>query len=117
MHLPIVDDSAAARSGLKALLETVASYERELQIFEAANGQEAIDFVEMILPDVILMDAQMPIRNGIQATRIIKQRWPTIKVVMLTMYPAYESEALAAGADIFLLKGCPAEDLFSAIFL
>jgi DNA-binding NarL/FixJ family response regulator len=116
LRLLIVDDNASARSGMQALLETVTSHERELEIFEAASGQEALPLIETILPDVILMDAQMPLMNGIQATRIIKERWPTIKVVMLTMYAAYQSDALAAGVDVFLLKGCPAEELFAAIF-
>jgi DNA-binding NarL/FixJ family response regulator len=114
--LLIVDDSAAARSGLKALLETVSIHERALEIFETANGQEALQLIETILPDVILMDAQMPLLNGIEATRIIKERWPNIKVIVLTMYTAYEKEAMAAGADIFLLKGGSPEKLFEAIF-
>jgi DNA-binding NarL/FixJ family response regulator len=116
LRLLIVDDNALARSGMKALSETVTSHERELEIFEAASGQEALPLIETILPDVILMDAQMPLVNGIEATRIIKERWPTIKVVMLTMYPEYQRHALAAGVDAFLLKGCPAEDVFAAIF-
>jgi DNA-binding NarL/FixJ family response regulator len=116
LRLLIVDDSTAARSGLKALLGTVTSHERELEIFEAANGQEALQLIETILPDVILIDAQMPLVNGIEATRIIKERWPTIKVVILTMYPTYQSVALAAGVDVFLLKGCSAEEVFEAIF-
>jgi CheY-like chemotaxis protein len=116
LRLLIVDDNASARSGMKALLETVTSHQRELEMFEAGSGQEALPLIETILPDVILMDAQMPLMNGIQATRIIKERWPTIKVVMLTMYAAYQSDALAAGVDVFLLKGCPEEELFAAIF-
>ena len=116
LRLLIVDDNASARSGMKALLETVASLQRALEIFEAANGQEALALVETIQPGVILMDAQMPVLNGIEATRIIKERWPTIKVVMLTMYPEYQRPALAASVDAFLLKGCPAEELFAAIF-
>jgi CheY-like chemotaxis protein len=116
LRLLIVDDNASARSGMKALLETVTSHQRELEMFEAGSGQEALPLIETILPDVILMDAQMPLMNGIQATRIIKERWPTIKVVMLTMYAAYQSDAFAAGVDVFLLKGCPEEELFAAIF-
>lgn len=116
LRLLIVDDNASARSGMKALLETVASRERELKIFEAANGQEVLDFIETIQPDIVLMDAQMPVLNGIEATRIIKERWPNIRVVVLTMYAAYERDAKAAGADVFLLKGGTAEELFAAIF-
>ncbi|HET9909104.1 MAG TPA: response regulator transcription factor [Anaerolineales bacterium] len=116
LRLLIVDDNASARSGMKALLETVASHKWKPDIFEAASGPEAIDLVETLQPDLILMDAHMPTFNGIEATRIIKQRWPTIKVIILTLYDAYRDIALAAGADLFLLKGGSSEELFSAIY-
>ncbi len=116
LRLLIVDDSAAARSGLKALLGTVPGHEGDFEIFEAADGQEVLQVIETILPDVILMDAQMPLVNGIEATRIIKERWPNIKVVVLTLYAGYERDAMAAGADLFLLKGGSPEKLFDAIF-
>jgi DNA-binding NarL/FixJ family response regulator len=57
----------------------------------------------------------MPIVDGLEATRLIKNKWPEIKVIVLTMYPTYRAEALAAGADAFIVKGCPPEDLLEAI--
>jgi DNA-binding NarL/FixJ family response regulator len=51
----------------------------------------------------------------LEATRLIKDRWPGIKIIVLTMYPAYRAEALAAGADTVLVKGCPPEALLEAI--
>jgi DNA-binding NarL/FixJ family response regulator len=57
----------------------------------------------------------MPVINGLEATRIIKDRWPEVKVVVLTMYPSHQAEAFAAGADAFLVKGCKAEDLLETI--
>jgi DNA-binding NarL/FixJ family response regulator len=61
------------------------------------------------------MDARMPEVDGLEATRLIKNRWPGVKVVVLTLYATYRAEALAAGADVFLVKGCPNAELFAAI--
>jgi DNA-binding NarL/FixJ family response regulator len=66
-------------------------------------------------PDVVLMDARMPVMDGLEATRVIKDKWPEVKIIVLTMYPAYRAQALAAGADACLIKGCPPEDLLKAI--
>jgi YesN/AraC family two-component response regulator len=85
-----------------ALLEFAADIE---VTHEASNGQEALCIVEQEQPDVVLMDVRMPIMDGLEATRQIKRRWPQVKVIVLTMYRSYEAQALAAGADWFLLKG------------
>jgi CheY-like chemotaxis protein len=82
---------------------------------EAVNGREAVRLVEECRPDVVLMDARMPVMDGLQATRLIKDRWPGVRIVVLTVYAARRSEALAAGADVFLVKGCPTEELLQAI--
>jgi DNA-binding NarL/FixJ family response regulator len=97
---------------LKALLAT----QPEIEIVgEATDGQGAVQFVEQCRPDVVLMDIRMPVMDGLEATRIIKERCPEIKVIVLSMYSSYQAEALAAGADAFLVKGCAAEDLLQAI--
>ena len=108
----IADDRAQARDGLRTLLSTESQV---AVIGEAANGQEAVHLVEELQPDVVLMDAKMPVMDGLEATRRVKERWPEIKVVVLTMHRAYWASALAAGADVFLIKGCPVEDLLEAI--
>lgn len=82
---------------------------------EARDGHEAVQFVEDCLPEVVVIDARMPGMDGLEATRLIKETWPQVKVVMLTMHADQRQAALEAGADTFLLKGCLAETLFEAI--
>ena len=129
IRLVIADDAPRSRDGLRALLATLrpGAYREILQepqdgvwpqvevVGEATNGQEVVHLVEERRPDVVLMDARMPVMDGLEATRLIKDRWSEVKVVILTMYPTYRNEALAAGADAVLVKGCPPETLLEAI--
>lgn len=112
IRILIVDDQQPTRHGLKALLSFAAQIEI---IGEASNGHEAVQLAGQEHPDVVLMDLHMPLMDGLQATRLIKSRWPEIQVIALTIYPAYRAEALQAGADAFLIKGCPAETLEATI--
>jgi len=117
----ICDDEPRAREALKTLLSilpinrTADSKTRVKVIGEASNGQEAVMKVAECQPDVVLMDARMPVMDGIEATRIIKKKWPRVRVILLTMYSDQRVEAMAAGVDDFLLKGCRIEDLLKAI--
>ena len=111
-NIMIVEDSSRARCALKALMSQQSGI---CVTAEASNGQEAIQNIEEKIPDIVLMDVRMPVMDGLEATRIIKSRWPQIKVVAMTMYPDCQSEALYAGADAFLLKGCPVEELLSSV--
>ena len=108
VRILITDDQQPTRRGLKALLNFAPQIE---VVGEAANGQEAVRLVAEYRPDVVLMDIQMPVMDGLQATRLIKSQWPEIKVIALTNYPTYRAEALRAGVDAFLLKGCTPEAL------
>lgn len=110
--LMIVEDSPRARWALKALISQQTGI---IVTAEASNGEEAIRNIEKQIPDIVLMDVQMPVMNGLEATRIIKQKWPQIKVVVLTMYPDYQTDIVPAGVDAFLLKGCPAEEITGSI--
>jgi len=108
----ITDDRITSRKGLRALMLT----QPDIQIIgEANNGANAIQFIENQKPDVVLMDAFMPKMNGLEATRIIKKRWRNIRVVILTLHDDIREEAIAAGADAFLVKGCSPDDLIMEI--
>jgi YesN/AraC family two-component response regulator len=108
----IADDRSRSRKGLRALLSTNAQLE---VVGEAQNGKEAVQLAEDLHPDVILMDVRMPIMSGVDATQKIKDRWPEVKVIVLSMYRRHLEEAQDAGADFFLEKGCPPQDLIEAI--
>jgi DNA-binding NarL/FixJ family response regulator len=108
----IADDSAHARAGLRALLTT---WPKITVVGEAANGQDAVRLVGECRPDVVLMDVHMPVLDGVQATHLIKQQWPAVTVVILTMYVVERSAALSAGADAFLIKESVPDRLLAAL--
>lgn len=108
----ITDDRLASRKGLRALMLT----QPDIQVVgEAKNGERAIEFIKKNKPDVVLMDVFMPKMNGLEATKIIKERWRNIRVVILTLHDDIREEALAAGADAFLVKGCSPDQLIQEI--
>ena len=116
----ICDDEPRARQALKALLLTreVTCRDESSSIDvagEARDGYEAVQLVETVLPEVVVIDACMPGMDGLEATRFIKKNWPQVRVIVLTMYPDQRVAALDAGADAFLLKGCLAETLIETI--
>jgi DNA-binding NarL/FixJ family response regulator len=111
-RLVIADDSPHARHGQRALLAIQPGI---IVLDEAADGAEAIRLVETLQPNGVIMDVRMPGMDGLQAARLIKSRWPEIKVIIVSMYAAYCDEALATGADAFLEKGCPVADILNAI--
>ena len=108
----IADDSARTREGLRVLF---ATWPEITVVGEAADGQEALRLVGESRPDAVLMDLQMPVLDGVQATQRIKQQWPAVTVIVLTMYPTEQSATLSAGADAFVIKGGPPERLLAAL--
>ena len=114
IKLLLADDQPIFRQGLASLL----SLEEDLEIVgEANHGQEAIALTAKYQPDVILMDVRMPICDGVEATREIHQRYPWIKILVLTTFDEdeYICTSLQAGALGYLLKNTPAPQLASAI--
>jgi two-component system, NarL family, response regulator LiaR len=114
IKLLICDDQDVVREGLKAILGTDAS----LQVLgTAADGAEALELIPSLKPDLVLMDLKMPIMNGVQATRHICQRYPGIKVLVLTTFEADEwvFDAIRSGASGYLLKDTQREGLIAAI--
>ncbi|MFM2062860.1 MAG: hypothetical protein RLZZ507_2530 [Cyanobacteriota bacterium] len=110
----LVDDQGLIRQGLKALLEL----EPDLEIVgEAENGEIAINLVEKLQPNVVLMDIRMPIMDGVAATREIHKQFPNTKVLVLTTFDddEYVKAALQNGAMGYLLKDTPSEELAVAI--
>jgi DNA-binding NarL/FixJ family response regulator len=97
----IVDDDRHTRAGLRAFLGT---YQLCAVVGEARNGAEAIAAIERCQPDALLLDLQMPVLDGLRATRIIKHRWPAIAIVALSVDAGQRSAALRAGADAFVSK-------------
>jgi DNA-binding NarL/FixJ family response regulator len=110
----IVDDQHLIRQGLRTLLEL----EPDLEIIgEAENGQVALELIEQLQPDVVLMDMRMPIMDGVAATKKIHQHFAKVKVLVLTTFDdnEYVTAALQHGAMGYLLKDTPAEELAVAI--
>ena len=110
----IVDDSFIFRSGL----ETILKQDPEIEVLgNAANGQEAFEFCEKMSPDLVLMDIRMDVCNGVEGVKLIKDKYKSIKVVMLTTFDdnEYIAQALKNGADGYILKGVNDEDLIMTI--
>lgn len=114
IRIMLVDDQPVIRSGIVAFLSV---YDEFKLIAEAGDGEEAIRLCTQFSPDVILMDLLMPRMNGINATRIIRARYPTIQILVLTNFIETElvHDALTAGAIGYLYKNIMAEDLAIAI--
>jgi two-component system response regulator NreC len=110
----LAEDHTIVRKGILSIL----SAENEIEVIgEAENGREAVQMVEKLHPDVVVMDISMPILNGLEATRQIKKRFPKMKILILSMHTAedYVFEILDAGAAGYILKKDAPSELISAI--
>jgi len=110
----IVDDHTLVRDGIRALLELVADIE---VVGEATHGKEALEKVEQLTPDVVLMDLAMPVMGGLEATRRIRKHFPETKVLALTQYDDsdYVIPVIEAGASGFVTKMAAFSELALAI--
>ena len=113
-RLLLVDDHQVVRQGLRTLLIGCPDYD---VCGEAANGEEAVDRVLQLKPDLVLMDISMPKMNGIEAAQRIRKVSPETKIVILSMHDAAQlaNEAKRAGADAFVTKACPIDELLSVV--
>ncbi len=112
LRVLLVDGTRSVRAGLRAALARAGDLS---VVGEAGDGLTALGLIDALRPNLVLVDAQIPALDGIAVTRRIKGLWPMVRVVVLTLHPVYRAAALAAGADAFLLKGCPREDLLRAL--
>lgn len=110
----IVDDHELARAGLRSMLTGAPGLE---VAGEATNGREALEMCRRLHPDLALVDVRMPGLNGLETTRALKAEFPTVIVVMVTMYdnPEYLLEALKAGAAGYVLKDATRDDLLGTV--
>lgn len=114
MRILLVDDHALFREGVALLLEARADFE---VVGEAGNGREALSLACRLRPDLVLMDIQMPIMGGLEATRLIKTALPETRIVILTVSEEEADlfEAIKAGAQGYLLKNLKASDFFEML--
>ncbi len=110
----IVDDQSLFREGLRTLLSAQRDFE---VIGEASNGEEALRFIASTRPHVVLMDLRMPVLDGVQATRRIRELYPDVRVIILTTFDDDDLvfDGLRAGAIGYLLKDVSSENLYEAI--
>ncbi|MFD0828491.1 response regulator transcription factor [Neobacillus sp. M.A.Huq-85] len=110
----IVDDQEMVREGLRMIL----SLHEEVEIVgEAGNGERLLEILKNMLPDVILMDIRMPVMDGIETLKIVKETYPSVKVIILTTFneDEYIFNGLKFGADGYILKDSNSKEIIKAI--
>ena len=114
IRILLADDHPIVREGLRAVLETQADFK---VIAEAASGDEALRLALAFQPDILLLDLEMPILDGVETIRRLRQQQPSSRVIVFTAFDNDERiiHAVQAGANGYLLKGAPREEIFKAI--
>jgi DNA-binding NarL/FixJ family response regulator len=114
IRILIVDDHSVVRQGLRIFLKLEPEFEI---VAEATNGQEALQLVSAVQPDVVLMDLLMPVMSGVEAIKAIKRDYPEVEVIALTsvLEDSVITDAIRAGAIGYLLKDTEADELIKAI--
>ena len=111
----IADDQELIRESLKIILDVNADIK---VVGVAENGRKVLDLLKKTSPDIILMDIRMPELDGVQCTKAVKEKFPDVKIIILTTFDddEYVFYALKYGASGYLLKGCSVQELTSAIY-
>ena len=114
IRVALVDDHSLVRDGIKALLAVMAPLE---VVGEAENGADAIEMVGRCQPDLLLVDISLRDMNGLELTRVLRSQYPSLKVLVLSMYDNYEyvSESVRSGASGYVLKNAPSREIIAAI--
>lgn len=114
MKILICDDHKIVREGLRQILGRLSEI---TLIDEAGNGHEAIDLLKKVDYDILLLDISLPDKNGLEVLQAVKERWPAINVLMLSMMPQeqYAIRALKMGASGYLTKDTASEELLLAV--
>jgi two-component system response regulator NreC len=114
VRVVVVDDHTLVRQGIVGLLSSQPDIE---VVGQAGNAQEAIEVIAALGPDVVLMDIAMPGRSGLEATREIRDRFPAVQVIVVTIHDRedYLFQALRAGAAGYILKGAEVQHLLEAV--
>ena len=108
----IAEDSPSIRNGLASILEQTSGFR---VVGLAGDGLEAVEQAADLLPDVVIMDAQMPRLDGVEATRRIKRELPAIGILFFSVFADYLEDSIAAGSDGYLNKDCSPSELFNEI--
>ena len=114
IRVALVDDHSLVRDGIKALLAVMAPLE---VVGEAESGAQAIEMVGRCQPDLLLVDISLRDMNGLELTRVLRSQYPSLKVLVLSMYDnnEYVSESVRAGASGYVLKNSPSREIIAAI--
>jgi len=114
IKLLLVDDHAVVRDGIRARLEQQAHYQ---VVGEAVNGREALQKVGELNPDIVLMDISMPVMNGMDAAKQLREKFPEVKVIILTMHEhkEYIQGVIRCGAQGYIVKDVSPAEMINAI--
>lgn len=114
VRIVLADDHEVVRQGVRRLLETQPSLEI---CAEASNGQEAVEKALSLKPDLVILDLSMPIMNGVEATRQIRQLLPSAKIIVFSMHEFTQlaDTVKEAGADAYVSKSAQVDKLYEAI--